>query len=58
MEAAADFAERAQMHEAYRDRSRPGTGSQQEHAHSATLWPLAERRLRTRIHELDLTPGR
>lgn len=57
MTAADDFAERAQIQEACRDRSRPGTGPHHQHAHSATLWRLAERRLRTRIRELELTSG-
>lgn len=57
MTAADDFAERAQIQEACRDRSRPGTGPHHQHAHSATLWRLAERRLRTRILELELTSG-
>ena len=57
MDAADDFAEQARMQETSRDRSRPGTGSQHQHAHSATLWRLAERRLRTRIRELELTPA-
>jgi len=55
--AADDFAERAQMQETCRDRSRPGTGSHHEHAHSATLWRMAERMLRTRIRELELKSG-
>ena len=57
MDAAHDFAERAQMQETYRDRSRPGTGLHHQHAHSATLWHLAERTLRHRIRELELEPG-
>ena len=57
MVAADDFAERAQMQEACRDRSRPGTGLHHQHAHSATLWRLAEGRLRTRIRELELMSG-
>jgi hypothetical protein len=57
MDAADDFAARAQMQEICRDRSRPGTGLHHQHAHSATLWRLAERRLRTRIGELELTSG-
>ena len=57
MGAADDFAERAQMQETYRDRSRPGTGSYHQHAHSATLWRMAERILRTRIRELELKSG-
>src|SRR5688500_10379213 len=43
--AADEFAERAQLQETCRDRSRPGTGSHHQHAHSATLWRLAEQRL-------------
>lgn len=54
--AADDFAERAHMEETCRDRSRPGTGPHHQHAHSATLWHLAERRLRARIRELELAP--
>lgn len=57
MGAADDFAKRAQMQETYRDLSRPGTGVHHQHAHSATLWRLAERRLRTRIRELELKSG-
>jgi len=57
MTAADDFAERAQIQEACRDRSRPGTGTHHQHAHSATLWRLAERSLRTRIRELELKSG-
>jgi hypothetical protein len=52
--AADEFAERAQLQETCRDRSRPGTGSHHQHAHSATLWRQAEQRLRTRILELEL----
>ena len=52
--AADEFAERAQLQETCRDRSRPGTGSHHQHAHSATLWRQAEQRLRTRILELQL----
>ena len=55
--AADEFAERARVQEDRRDRSRPGTGSHHRHAHSATLWRLAERRLRTRIAELEITSG-
>jgi hypothetical protein len=55
--AADEFAERAQRQEACRDRSRPGTGSHHQHAHSATLWRQAEQRLRTRILELELRSG-
>ena len=50
--AAEDFADRARAQEASRDLSRPGTGRHHQHAHSATLWRLAERRLRERIAEL------
>lgn len=53
IEAADEFAARALLEEASRDRSRPGTGLHHQHAHSATLWRLAERRLRTRIRELE-----
>jgi hypothetical protein len=56
--AADEFAERAQLQEACRDRSRPGTGSHHQHAHSATLWRQAEQRLRTRILELELHSGK
>jgi len=55
MRAADDFAERALMQETCRDRARPGTGLHHQHAHSATLWRLAEQRLRSRIRELELT---
>ena len=55
--AADEFAERAQLQETCRDRSRPGTGSHHQHAHSATLWRHAEQRLRTRILELELKSG-
>ena len=51
--AADDFARRATEQEGRRDRSRPGTGSQHQHAHSATLWRSAERALRMRILELE-----
>jgi hypothetical protein len=54
MIAADDFARRAQQQEARRDGARPGTGAHHQHAHSATLWRLAEQRLRTRIEELTL----
>lgn len=54
MGAADDFAVLARMQEASRDLARPGTGRHHQHAHSATLWRLAERRLRTRIGELEL----
>lgn len=57
MGAADDFAARARMQETCRDRSRPGTGLHHQHAHSATLWRLAETRLRTRIQELELDTG-
>ena len=57
IEAANEFAERALVQETSRDRSRPGTGLHHQHAHSATLWRLAERRLRTRICELELKFG-
>ena len=52
-QAADDFAERAAAQETLRDRARPGTGPHHQHAHSATLWRLAERTLRTRIEQLD-----
>jgi hypothetical protein len=54
IEAAEEFAQRALLQETSRDRSRPGTGLQHQYAHSATLWRLAERRLRTRIVALEL----
>lgn len=57
IEAADEFAERALMQETSRDRSHPGTGLHHQHAHSATLWRLAERRLRTRVLELELSLG-
>ncbi|MEO5664340.1 MAG: hypothetical protein ABIR39_13750 [Nocardioides sp.] len=49
-----DFAARAQVQEARRDRARPGTGVHHLHAHSATLWRLAESSLRVRIQELEI----
>lgn len=52
IEAADDFAVRAQRQEACRDRAQPGTGRHHQHAHSATLWRLAEQALRARISEL------
>lgn len=52
-EAADDFAVRAQLQEACRDRAQPGTGRHHHHAHSATLWRLAEQSLRARISELQ-----
>lgn len=55
-DAADDFAERALAQEARRDSAPPGTGAQHQFAHSATLWRAAERRLRARIEELELTP--
>lgn len=51
--AADAFAVRAQEQEVCRDRARPGTAVQHRHAHSATLWRLAEKSLRTRIAELS-----
>lgn len=57
IEAADEFAKRALIQEASRDRSRPGTSLHHQHAHSATLWRLAEQRLRTRIRELELEFG-
>ncbi len=51
--AADDFAARAQVQEVCRDRARPGTSLHHQHAHSATLWRVAERQLRTRIRELE-----
>ena len=54
LDAADDFAARAEVQETSRDRARPGTGSHHQHAHSATLWRSAERTLRARIHELQL----
>lgn len=50
--AADAFALRAQEQEACRDRARPGTAVQHRHAHSATLWRMAEKSLRSRIQEL------
>jgi hypothetical protein len=55
--AADEFAARALVQEGFRDRARPGTGVQHHHAHSATLWRLAERCLRARIEELELASG-
>jgi hypothetical protein len=48
-----DFAARARTQEACRDRSTPGTGRHHQHAHSATLWRMAERQVRARIRELE-----
>ena len=48
-----DFAARALAQEASRDRVRPGSVVQQQHAHSATLWRLAEALLRARISALE-----
>jgi hypothetical protein len=55
--AAEDFAERARVEEARRDRERPGTGVFHHHAHSVTLWRQAEVRLRTQVRELELSSG-
>jgi hypothetical protein len=55
--AADDFAERARAQEVRRDLSRPGTSVFHQHAHSATLWRLAEDRLRTQVRELELRSG-
>ena len=52
--AADAFAERARAQEARRDRARPGTAAHHQHAHSATLWRVAEQTLRARIGELEL----
>lgn len=52
--AADEFAARALAQEAFRDRARPGTSVHHQHAHSATLWRLAEGCLRARIQELEL----
>jgi hypothetical protein len=52
-----DFAARAIMQEASRDRARPGTAVHHVHAHSATLWRQAESTLRARIRELELDLG-
>jgi hypothetical protein len=49
-----EFAARAQLQEACRDRARPGTGVHHQHAHSATLWRMAEGCLRARIEQLEL----
>ncbi len=54
--AADDFAVRAQLQEACRDRAQPGTGRHHHYAHSATLWRLAEQSVRARISELE-TPS-
>jgi hypothetical protein len=51
--AADDFAARAQSQEIYRDRALPGTSAHHLHAHSATLWRLAESSLRARIRDLE-----
>jgi hypothetical protein len=50
--AAEAFAQRAREQELCRDRAQPGTAVQHRHAHSATLWRLAESSLRARIAEL------
>jgi hypothetical protein len=55
--AADAFAVRAREQEACRDRARPGTAVQHRHAHSATLWRLAEQSLRTRVEELEAGSG-
>jgi hypothetical protein len=55
--AADAFAERAHQQEECRDRSRPGTVLHHQHAHSATLWRLAEGTLRARISELEVATG-
>ncbi|HSU02030.1 MAG TPA: hypothetical protein VLK03_05730 [Nocardioides sp.] len=55
--AADDFAERARVQEACRDRSRPGTAVFHQHAHSATLWRMAEAQLRMQASGLGPTPG-
>ncbi len=52
--AADDFAARAKAQESCRDRALPGTGAHHLHAHSATLWRLAESSLRARIHDLEI----
>ena len=52
--AADDFAARALAQEERRDRAQPGTGGHHLHAHSATLWRLAEGCLRARIEQLEL----
>lgn len=56
-EAADDFAVRAQLQEACRDRAQPGTGRHHQHAHSATLWRQAEQSLRDRISQLEAPPA-
>jgi hypothetical protein len=53
LRAADHFASRALLQEACRDRSRPGTGLHHQHAHSATLWRLAEQELRARAGALE-----
>lgn len=53
MELADDFAARALAHEAFRDRARPSSVVQHHHAHSATLWRLAEAQLRARVSALE-----
>ena len=52
--AADDFAARALVQEAFRDRARPGTSVHHQHAHSATLWRVAEGCLRARIQQLEV----
>jgi hypothetical protein len=48
-----DFAARALAQEALRDCARPGSVVQRHHAHSATLWRLAEAQLKARISALE-----
>ncbi len=56
--AADEFAARAKTQESHRDRALPGTGAHHLHAHSATLWRLAESSLRARIHDLEIASAR
>ena len=55
VELADDFAARALAQETSRDRARAGSVVQHQHAHSATLWRLAEALLRARISALEST---
>ncbi len=54
VDAADEFAVRAQAQQFYRDQARPGTSAHHVHAHSVTLWRQAESSLRARIAELQV----
>ena len=51
------FARRAQEQEACRDRARPDTAVQANHAHSTALWRLAEASPRAGTGELESASG-